>query len=172
MASKGEGIGINTNDLNGDIQKVVRELERIKVGMGTRFISQMQRKALGIAVKEMRAEIKDADKQFTVYRNGGIYAEIPKGTLRKSIGIGRSKSGNGKLFSSFWVGPRVKGSFRDPDKGGWFAHFINYGYLKDGTYNGSNKGFADRAKASASPKVIAMFFGLLKRHVGKFLPKG
>lgn len=170
MAEGKAGIGIETKHLQRDIQQVVRELEQIEKGMGTRFIAQMQRKALKIAVDEMKSEIKDANETFTVYRNGGIYAEIPIGTLKKSIGIGRSKSRNNKLFSGFWVGPRVKGTWSDPEKGGWFAHFLNYGYLQDGSYKGRNKGFADRANKAASPKVLAMFLALLKQHAARVIP--
>lgn len=171
MKSNKEGIGFDTGKLQMELQKVVLDLEKIQRGLGTRYIAQMQRKSLGVAVKVMKSEIKDADGQFTVYRNGGIYAEIPKGTLKKSIGIGRSKTRNNRLFSAFWVGPRVKGSFKDPEKGGWFAHFVNYGYLNNGSYRGSNKGFADRAKAAATPQVLAGFIPLLKQHAERILNK-
>jgi hypothetical protein len=170
MAAGKDGIGFNVAELQNDLQQVVKDLEQIKSGMGTRFIAQMQRKALKVVVDEMKKEVKDADGGFTVYRNGGIYAEIPKGTLRRSIGIGKSKSGNKRLFSGFWVGPRVKGSWSNPEKGGWFAHFVNYGYLNDGTYKGPNKGFADRAKKKAMPQVLAMFITLLKQHAKRVIP--
>jgi len=166
-----QGMGFDTAKLDAELKQVVKDLEKIQQGLGTRYIAQMQRKSLGLAVKQMKAEIKDSKEVFRVYRNGGIYAEITPGTLRKSIGIGRSKTSNNRLFSGFWVGPRVKGSFKDPEKGGWFAHFINYGYLRDGSYRGANKGFADRAKASAIPQVLASFIPMLKAHAEKILSK-
>jgi hypothetical protein len=65
------------------------------------------------------------------------------------------------------VGPRVKRSFSDPEKGGWFAHFLEYGYLRDGQYNGPNKGFAKRARTSNSAGVGNEFKRLMRGFLNK-----
>ena len=72
---------------------------------------------------------------------------------------------NARLFSAYWVGPRVKGSFKDPEKGGWFAHFINYGNISSGNYGGKNRGFAERAKARTITLVMAKFTIDAKKYI-------
>jgi hypothetical protein len=102
-----------------------------------------------------------------VYRNGGIYAEITKGQLKKSMGIITTRVNRGATFASLQVGPRVKRTFSDPEKGGWFAHFLEYGYLRDGQYSGPNKGFAKRARTRNSGGVGNEFKRLMRSFLNK-----
>ena len=77
--------------------------------------------------------------------------------------------------SAYWVGPVVKGEFKDPEKGGWFAHFLNYGGLVGGSkgwgagtyYKGRNYGFADRAKAQTIGQVVAYFTHEVRLYIEK-----
>ena len=152
------GIGIDGAQMNREFSRVMNELSKYAHAIDARDLGRLQRKAMALTRDAMRGEIENADQTIKVYRNGGLYAEIQPGTLAKSIGIGRSKlQGPARLFSAYWVGPRVTGAFKDPEKGGWFAHFINYGNIKSGNYSGSNRGFADRAKARTITLVINQF---------------
>jgi hypothetical protein len=161
------GVGIDNEQTKADFARVMRELNKFAHAIDARELGKMQRSAMKLTQDAMKAEIKDASETFKVYRNGGLYAEIKPGTLAKSIGIGKSKVNNPRLFSAYWVGPRVKGSFKDPEKGGWFAHFINYGNISSGNYGGKNRGFAERAKARTSGLVMAKF----TNDAGKYIEK-
>ena len=162
------GIGIDGAEMNREFSRVLNELSKYAHAIDARDLGALQRKAMRLTRDAMKNEIENADQTIKVYRNGGLYAEIQPGTLAKSIGIGKSKlQGPAKLFSAYWVGPRVKGAFKDPEKGGWFAHFINYGNIKAGRYAGSNRGFADRAKASTMALVIAQFTKDAKAYLEK-----
>ena len=154
-------MGVDHKAFNRDLQTVVKAIEDMGKKVNARDIGKMQSKALVVTRDAMRNNIEDlpSGEVFKVYKKGGLYAEISPGVLRKSIGIMSSRVSNGKLFSSKFVGPKVKGAFKDPERGGWFGHFVNYGYLNTGSglYSGQNKGFADRAKASTYGKVVITF---------------
>jgi hypothetical protein len=160
------GIGIDGAELNREISRVLNELSQYAKNIDARDLGALQRNAMRLTRDAMRSEITDSTETIKVYRNGGLYAEIEPGTLKRSIGIGKSKTnGPARLFSAYWVGPRVKGAFKDPEKGGWFAHFINYGNIKSGNYAGSNRGFADRAKSRTMPLVLAQFTANAKAYL-------
>ena len=162
------GIGIDGAELNREFSRILKELSKFAHAIDARDLGKLQRDAMRITRDAMKAEIDNADQVIKVYRNGGLYAEIQPGTLAKSIGIGKSKTqGPARLFSAYWVGPRVKGAFKDPEKGGWFAHFINYGNIQAGRYGGSNLGFADRAKARTMQLVKAQFTKNAKSYIEK-----
>jgi hypothetical protein len=111
------------------------------------------RRAAKPMVDSYRSEIKNLQEgPFVVYRDGKKYAEIRPGQLRDSIAAMFFKSKKKDMLLTV-IGPRVKGAFRNPNKGGWYAHFVNYGYLSDGKYRGENLGFADRARMKAAPAV-------------------
>jgi hypothetical protein len=115
------------------------------------------RRAAKPMVESYQNEIKNLQEgPFVVYRDGKKYAEIRPGQLRDSIAPMFFRSRKRDMIITV-IGPRVKGAFRDPNKGGWFAHFINYGYLSNGRYRGENLGFADRARQKAAPSVNAEF---------------
>lgn len=170
------GIGIDSAELNREFQKVLSELEKFGKKLDAKELGKIQRRALFVTRDAMKSNITDfKDGEFKVYRNGGLYAEIKAGQLKNSIGIRKSKTRNSKMFSGYWVGPIVKGAYKDPEKGGWFAHFLNYGGPIGGnkragsgaTYNGPNKGFADRAKASTISQVVAYFTFNAKSYIDK-----
>ena len=115
------------------------------------------RRAAAPMVQSYRDEITNfSGEKFIVYRNGSIYAEVRPGQLRDSIAPMFFRSKKRDMIITV-IGPRVKGAFRDPNKGGWFAHFINYGYLSDGKYIGKNLGFAERAQQKAASSVNSEF---------------
>lgn len=161
------GVGVDNEQTKAEFGRVMRELKKFAHAIDAREIGKLQRSAMKLTQDAMKAEIKNANETFKVYRNGGLYAEIKPGTLAKSIGIGKSKVNNPRLFSAFWVGPRVKGAFRDPEKGGWFAHFINYGNISSGNYGGKNRGFAERAKGRTKTLVMAKFTNDAKKYIEK-----
>jgi hypothetical protein len=162
------GIGIDGAQMNREFSRVLNELSKYAHAIDARDLGALQRKAMRLTRDAMKAEITDSKETIKVYRNGGLYAEIQPGTLAKSIGIGKSKlQGPARLFSAYWVGPRVKGAFKDPEKGGWFAHFINYGNIQAGKYGGANRGFADRAKSKTMALVTAQFTKDAKTYLEK-----
>ena len=166
-------VDVDFSQFSKDMQTIVRNLEAIGHDVNARDLAKMQTKALNITKDAMKDNITDLDggKTFKVYKKGGLYAEIKPGQLKKSIGIMTSRVSNRKLFSSKSVGPKVKGVFNDPERGGWFAHFMNYGYLltSSGLYDGKNKGFADKAKASTYNRVILSFRNDANSYVNKII---
>lgn len=170
------GIGIHSDELQREFAKVVAELERFGKRLDAKQLGNIQRRSLFVTRDAMKSNITDfKGGEFKVYRNGGVYAEITAGQLQNSIGIRKSKTRNPKLTTGYWVGPIVKGAFKDPEKGGWFAHFLNYGGLVGGNkrdgggakYDGPNKGFADRAKAQTISQVVAYFTHNAKLYIEK-----
>ena len=83
------------------------------------------------------------------------------------MGIITTRVNRGATFASLQVGPRVKRTFSDPEKGGWFAHFVQYGYLRDGQYSGPYKGFAKRARTKKSGGVGNEFKKLMRSFLNK-----
>jgi predicted Zn-dependent peptidase len=176
----GAFIGFDEKDIKKEFERAFKELENLHDGVTTAQIRRIARKALKPMVKAYRSEIKSLPTTsttkngkkrtrnvFTVYRKGGVYAEITKGQLAKSIGIITTRVNRGQTFASLQVGPRVKRSFSDPEKGGWFAHFLEYGYLADGKYKGANKGFARRARTKNSAGVGNEFKRLMRSFLNK-----
>lgn len=159
-------IGFDNDVLMREFERAFRELELVKDSVSAKDIRRIQRASLKPMVKKFKAGIKD-EQDFTVYRNGGIYAEIPKGTLKKSIGIISTPVRKKQTFSKLEVGARVKGSFSDPEKGGWFAHFIEYGFINSfGQYiKGGNYEFAEKAKKGGLAMVRNNFKTLMKAFV-------
>ena len=178
--SGGAFIGFDEKDIKKEFERAFKELENLHDGVTTAQIRRIARKALKPMLKAYRSEIKDLPTTstsksgkkktrsvFKVYRNGGVYAEITKGQLAKSMGIITTRVNRGQTFASLQVGPRVKRSFSDPEKGGWFAHFLEYGYLADGKYSGANKGFARRARTKNSAGVGNEFKRLMRSFLNK-----
>ena len=166
--SGGAFIGFDEKDIKKEFERAFKELENLHDGVTTAQIRRIARKSLKPMVKAYKDEITNISSgTFKVYRNGGIYAEITKGQLKKSMGIITTRVNRGATFASLSVGPRVKRSFSDPEKGGWFAHFLEYGYLKDGQYKGPNKGFAKRARTKNSGGVGNEFKRLMRSFLNK-----
>lgn len=157
----GAFIGFDEDTLMREFQRAFKELDVLANSVDAKDVRKIQRASLKPMVARYKKNITDHQKgTFTVFRNGGIYAEIPKGTLEKSIGIITHKLRKRSLFSALSVGARVKGRFSDPEKGGWFAHFVEYGFVNSaGKYvkSSSNFGFAEKAQRNALAMVRAMF---------------
>ena len=161
-------VGFDEKDVRKEFERAFKELENLHDGVTTAQIRRIARVSLKPMVESYQDEITDLDGgSFKVYRNGGIYAEISKGQLAKSIGIITTKIRRGATFASLSVGPRVKRSFSDPEKGGWFAHFLEYGYLNNGSYIGANKGFASRARKKEMSGVGNNFKRLMRSYLNK-----
>ena len=166
--NKGMFVGFDEKDVRKEFERAFKELENLHDGVTTTQIRRIARASLKPMVKSYQDEITDLDGgSFKVYRNGGIYAEISKGQLAKSIGIITTKIRKGQTFASLSVGPRVKRAFSDPEKGGWFAHFLEYGYLLNGSYTGPNKGFASRARKKEMGGVGNNFKRLMRSYLNK-----
>jgi len=176
----GSFIGFDEKDIKKEFERAFKELEELHDGVTTAQIRRIARASLKPMLKAYRDGITDfpssstSEKgrknprdKFVVYRNGGVYAEITKGQLKKSMGIITTRVNKGSTFASLQVGPRVKRSFKDPEKGGWFAHFIEYGYLNNGKYKGANVAFARKARMQNSAGVGHEF----KRRMRSFLNK-
>lgn len=175
----GAFIGFDEKDIKKEFERAFKELDNLHDGVTTAQIRRIARKALKPMVKGYRDEITDykpnsKEKRktsvrdaFVVYRKGGIYAEIQPKQLRRSIGVITSRVNKGQTFASLSVGPRVKRAFKDAEKGGWFAHFLEYGYLADGKYNGPNKGFARRARTKNGAGVGHEFKRLMRSFLNK-----
>ena len=140
--------------------ELMRKLKKLDERTRKKILKKVARESLKPMVDSYKRNIKDADEVFKVYRNGKIYAEIMPGQLRRSIGIGFPKYLNkGNDFGAS-VGPRRSGRFKDPEKGGWYGGFINFGWLQVGggkDYKGPNVGYAERAKGAAKTKVQLKF---------------
>ena len=164
----GAFIGFDEKDIKKEFERAFKELEGLHDGVTTAQIRRIARKALRPMVKAYRDEAKiQGPSVFKVYRNGGIYAEIKSGTFAKSIGVITTRVNRGATFASLQVGPRVKRSFSDPEKGGWFAHFLEYGYLQNGSYRGDGYRFASRARMKQSGGVASEFKRLMRSFLNK-----
>jgi hypothetical protein len=165
---KGAFIGFDERDVKREFERAFKELETLNRGVTTAQIRSIGRKALKPMVKAYKEESKiGGPKVFKVYRNGSVYAEIKSGTLSKSMGIITTRVRKGKTFTSLYVGPRVKRMFSDPEKGGWFANFLEYGYLQNGSYRGDGYGFAKRARTKTSAGVASSFKTLMRSFLNK-----
>lgn len=165
---KGAYIGFDEGDIKREFERAFKELEKLHDGVTTAQVRRIARKALKPMLKAYRDEAKlSGPNVFKVYRGGGVYAEIKTGTLAKSMGIITTKLNKGQTFASLQVGPRVKRSFSDPEKGGWFAHFLEYGYLQDGKYRGDGYKFAQRAKTKNGAGVGNEFKRLMRSFLNK-----
>lgn len=161
-------VGFDEKDVKKEFERAFKELENLHDGVTTAQIRRIARKSLKPMVKAYRDEANiSGPKVFKVYRNGGVYAEIKSGTLAKSIGVITSRVNRGATFASLSVGPRVKRTFSDPEKGGWFAHFLEYGYLQDGKYRGEGYRFASRARSKQSAGVGNEFKRLMRGFLNK-----
>ncbi len=95
----GAFIGFDEKDIKKEFERAFKELEGLHDGVTTAQIRRIARKALKPMVKAYRSEIKSLPTTsttkngkkrtrnvFTVYRKGGIYAEISKGQLANRLG--------------------------------------------------------------------------------------
>ena len=164
----GAYIGFDERDIEREFTRAARELEMLHRDITTADIKRLARKALKPMVKAYKEEATiKGPSSFKVWRDGGLYAEIDSGTLAESIGIITTRVRKTSTYTSAQVAPRVKGKFSDPEKGGWFAHFLEYGYLNNGQYRGGGYGFARRAQRKSMMAVTNDFKRFLKSFLNK-----
>lgn len=161
-----------TTQLVGD-KEVMRQIKKLDDRVRKNVLKKAARKGLKPAAEAYKRTIKDADEPFKVYRNGKVYAEIQPGQLQKSVGVKFKRMKRGDQFLVASVGPRKVGAFKSPEKGGWYAAFISFGWLSTGAgkYKGQNYGFAERAinlgDRIATPKIKSEFTKLLRAEIKK-----
>lgn len=142
------------------VEETMKKLKKLDDRLKKRIIKKVGKKSLPPMVDSYKKNIKDADEVFKVYRDGKIVYEIIPGQLVKSVGIKTPKALQGKNVVGLSVGPRRSGRYRNPEKGGWYAGFINFGWLRVGggkKYEGQNRGFAQKAQSAAKTKVKVKF---------------
>jgi hypothetical protein len=137
------------------------KLKKLDDRIKKKILKKVAREAMKPMVDSYRKNIKDSDSVFKVYRKGKIYTEIMPGTLRRSVGVKFPKYLNRAGQFAATVGPRRSGAFSAPNKGGWYAGMINFGWLRPWwggeQYDGKNLGFAQKAMGAAKMKVNVRF---------------
>ena len=165
--------GFSDAQIREEMERAAKQLRELGKEVDMRGVRRIQRKSLAIAEDNMKAEITDNDTGFVVYEKGRIRGKTHPGQLRESIGIIKGKVREPKLFSALSVGPRVTGEFGSTERGGWFAHFLEYGYLRMGKgknvelYRGKNYRFASRANAKSMRVVRLDFEGKMRKLVDR-----
>lgn len=160
-------------EMIGD-KELVRQLKRLDERVRKKVLKKTARKALKPAVRIYKAQIQDSDEVFAVYRKGKVYAEIIPGQLKKSIGIKFPKKPPGVDSIVASVGPRKTGAYRHPEKGGWFAAFVSFGWLefRDGSkYNGRNYNWSIRALETSKRFVLPLLGKTFTKYVGEEIKK-
>ena len=138
----------------------MKKLKKLDDRLKKRIIKKVGKKSLPPMVDSYQKNITDADEVFKVYRDGKIVYEIMPGQLRRSVAVKSPKSLQSKNVVGLSVGPRRSGTYRNPEKGGWYAGMINFGWLRVGggkKYSGNNLGFAQKAQSAAKTKVRVKF---------------
>jgi len=139
------------------LEETLKKMRKMEDVVRRKVMREAGKKAAKPMIDAFKQNIDDLmEDEFVVYRDGAIYARIQPGQLRKSIDVMFFWSRARDMWVTH-IGPKVRGRFSDPNKGGWYAHFINYGYLNNGRYRGHNIGFADRAKQTAYPYTVQTF---------------
>lgn len=147
------------------VDQLMRKIKKLDDRLKKRIIKKVGKKSLPPMVDSYQRNIKSSDEVFKVYRDGKIYAEIQPGQLKRSIGIKTPKHLQGRNVVGMSVGPKRTGRYKDPEKGGWYGGFINFGWLRVGDgkrYRGENFGFAQRAQSAAQTKVRVKFVRTFK----------
>lgn len=140
-------IGFDEDTLMNEFERAFKELDVLANSVETKDIRRIQRASLKPMVERFKSNITKSKKPFRVFRNGAVRRDST-GTLEESIGIITHKLRRNSLFSALSVGAKVKGKFSDPEKGGWFAHFVEYGFVNSyGQYVKSDENFAFAEKA-------------------------
>lgn len=142
------------------VEEVMKKLRKLDDRLKKRILKKIGKKSLPPMVDSYQRNITDADEVFKVYRDGKIVYEIQPGQLRRSVAIKTPKHLQNKDVVGMSVGPRRSGRYRDPNKGGWYAGFINFGWLQVAggrDYKGRNRNFAQKAMAAAKSKVNVSF---------------
>lgn len=145
-------------------EEVMRKLKKLDGRIRKKILKRVAREALKPMVQSYKNNIKNSEETFIVYKEGRIYAKILPGQLKRSVGVKfpRRYNTRGNFYAS--VGPRRSGAFKDKNKGGWYAGFLNFGWLQvpDGSggksdYTGQNENFAQRSQRGAQNRVRLKF---------------
>ena len=155
-------------------KRVMRDLKKLDERVRKKVLKKTAKKSLKPAVHIYKSMIQDSDEVFAVYRGVKVYAEIIPGQLKRSIAVKfpRQAPGYDGIVAS--VGPRKTGAYRHPEKGGWFAGFISFGWLRfrDGSkYNGQNFNWSANAirigERFATPRIKSAFSNYLRDEIKK-----
>ena len=160
-------------EMIGD-EKLLKQLKQLDERVRKRVLKKTARKALKPAVRIYKAQIEDSDEVFAVYRGGRVYAEIIPGQLKRSVGIKFPKQEPGVDSIVASIGPRKTGAYRHPEKGGWFAGFLSFGWLtfRDGTrYNGQNYNWSIRALETSKRFVLPLLGRTFQQYLGEEIKK-
>ena len=143
------------------VDEVMKKIRKLDDRLKKSILKKVGRKSLPPMVDSYKRNITDADEVFKVYRKGKIRYEIMPGQLKRSVGIKTPKHLQKKDVVGMSVGPRRSGRYKDPNKGGWYAGMINFGWLRPWwgkeRYSGKNRGFAQKAQSAAKMKVQVKF---------------
>ena len=142
------------------VEETMKKLKKLDDRLKKRIIKKVGKKSLPPMVDSYQKNITDADEVFKVYREGKIGYEIMPGQLSRSVAVKSPKALQSKNVVGLSVGPRRSGAYRNPEKGGWYAGMINFGWLRVGggkKYSGNNLGFAQKAQSAAKTKVRVKF---------------
>ncbi len=159
-------------------EEVMRKLKRLDDRITKKILKKVARESLKPMVESYKRNIKKSDETFVVYKKGRVYAEILPGQLKRSVGVKFPRRYNTKSNFYASVGPRRSGAFKNPNKGGWYAGFINFGWLQvpNGAggktdYSGENRNFAQKSQSGAKNRVRFKFVKTLKTKVDKEIKK-
>lgn len=99
-------------------------------------LNSFLRKASKPIIASQRENILNSStggEAFKVYKKGKLFAETSRSQLAKSVGLVKYKPSR-KLTTGFKIGPRQKGVWKNPNKGGWFGWWLEFGtkYRKTG----------------------------------------
>ena len=155
---------VNPRGLEGfsELMRQIEQIENWGHSKDRRKVKSIHKKVAAIARKAIRRQITNHPKTIKVRRNGrlggkrGPNYDILPGTLKRSIRTFDAKGSK----TSVMVGPRSgiiektgpgAGTIRND---GYFAHMIHEGDLPEhmggqGSYNGPNRNFYDRAMTPA-----------------------
>ena len=156
------------------VEETIRKLKKLDDRIKKKILKKVARESLKPMVTSYKANIRNADEVFKVYKNGKIYVEIQPGQLKRSVGVKFPRKLNTRGNFGASVGPRRSGTFKEKDKGGWYAGMLNFGWLQVGKgtdYAGDNRGFAQKAMATGKSKVQFKFVRTFKVKVEQEIKK-
>ena len=140
-----------------ELSQIVKDLDKLFPDSDTKLRMTL-RSALRKAARPLVPEIR---KNIDI----GLTSDESTGQLKKSIAIINGKTKGGRK-PSVYVGPRVKGSFSDKEKSGFYFYFLEYG--KVGV---SPRRMLDAAAQAKGAEVMNDVINKLKVIIGKRFAK-
>lgn len=159
------------------VDEVMKKLRKLDDRLKKSILKKVGKKSLPPMVDSYKRNITEADEVFKVYKKGKIVYEIQPGQLERSVGIKTPKRLQKKDVVGMSVGPRRSGRYKDPNKGGWYAGMINFGWLRVGGNqkqrydNPRNRNFAQKAMAAAKTKVNVRFVRVFRTETTREINK-